>query len=126
MTMPITPEQIATLRQLDAGRTRGVLTFESRDGYDNDGCECMHDIVSIDGKEYLDVLDTSDEGCVPFLVAAANTLIPALDEIERLRQAVASVIDAVEMTKRPCPFELVRLLPSLRAALAATDDTAAT
>jgi hypothetical protein len=96
MSERITAAQIARLRQLDAGRTWGIFTFESRDGYDNDGMECMHDIVSIDGNECLDILDTSDEGCVAFLVAIANAIRPALDEIERLRAIVGDLAKVPE------------------------------
>ena len=79
MSERITAEQIARIRQLDADRTPGPWLWEV--------AESDFEIM-VDDKHNRHIAITT-AGCnAAFIVAAANAIAPALDEIERLRQKV--------------------------------------
>lgn len=88
--MPISPAQIARIRQLDEGRTPGTWLYEV--------AESDFEIMA-DGKHNRHVAITT-AGCnAAFIAASANAIIPALDEIERLREALCATEEAIMLNK---------------------------
>jgi hypothetical protein len=124
MTMPITPEQIATLRQLDAKRTPGP--WREVDGGRGRVLICVDDEQAIIECYARCFSKTHYPARVnrAFIVAAATAIIPALDEIERLRQALTT-LDSIcgnEIADEPENFRLLTAMQQIvRNALAPPD-----